>query len=211
MKVIIQPSRLQGSIKAIASKSVAHRMLIAAALADRPTDIVCGEVSDDIEATKGALRSLGSGISYDADNGIFHVVPLRLDGDPEPCTLDVGESGSTLRFLLPVVCALGREARIVMHGRLPERPMKPLWDELERHGSRLERPGDGSIRTTGRLKGGEFSIAANVSSQYISGLLYAAALLDVGDPPERKAGIQTVHSPDAAGTGAVRDRGCMGK
>ena len=182
MNAILQPAELSGTIKIIASKSAAHRLLIAAALSDRPTDILCEELSQDIEATAGALNALGASISYEKDSGKFHVIPIKrngsaLEADFEPCTLDVGESGSTLRFLLPVVCALGRKAKIVMHGRLPERPLSPLWEELERHSCMLTRLPDGSVMTSGKLKGGEFTIAANISSQFISGLLFAIPLL----------------------------------
>ena len=182
MNAILQPAELSGTIKIIASKSAAHRLLIAAALSDRPTDILCEELSQDIEATAGALNALGASISYEKDSGKFHVIPIKRNGsasedDLEPCTLDVGESGSTLRFLLPVVCALGRKAKIVMHGRLPERPLSPLWEELERHSCMLTRLPDGSVMTSGKLKGGEFTIAANISSQFISGLLFAIPLL----------------------------------
>ena len=182
MNAILQPAELSGTIKIIASKSAAHRLLIAAALSDRPTDILCEELSQDIEATAGALNALGASISYEKDSGKFHVIPIKRNGsasedDLELCTLDVGESGSTLRFLLPVICALGRKAKIVMHGRLPERPLSPLWEELERHGSKLTRLPDGAVMTFGKLKGGEFTIAANVSSQFISGLLFAIPLL----------------------------------
>ena len=182
MNAILQPAELSGTIKIIASKSAAHRLLIAAALSDRPTDILCEELSQDIEATAGALNALGASISYEKDSGKFHVIPIKRNGsasedDLELCTLDVGESGSTLRFLLPVICALGRKAKIVMHGRLPERPLSPLWEELERHSCMLTRLPDGSVMTSGKLKGGEFTIAANISSQFISGLLFAIPLL----------------------------------
>lgn len=162
MKVTITPAKLKGRVKAIASKSAAHRLLICAALADRPTEILCEELSRDIEATAESLKQMGAGISYDRERGVFYVNPIR--GLSGACTMDVGESGSTLRFLLPVVCALGLRAHIVMHGRLGERPLSPLWEELMRHGCRLVRNKDGSVDTEERLKGGEFRIAADVSS-----------------------------------------------
>ena len=173
--VIITPGKLQGSIKAIASKSAAHRLLICAALADQPTDIICEELSEDIEATARSLNQLGADIIYDSGAGLFHAVPVRKC--TEKCALDVGESGSTLRFLLPVVCALGIKAHILMRGRLPKRPLSPLWEELERHGCCLKRNPDGSVDTSGKLYGGEFRMAAGVSSQFISGLLFALPLL----------------------------------
>ena len=195
MKVTIWPQRLRGEIRAISSKSAAHRLLICGALAERPTEILCENLSADIEATADALRSLGAEIAYEEPRGAFRVTPIRPaagllelesgeTGQTDPilpaaglCGLDVGESGSTLRFLLPVICALGRETRIVMHGRLGERPLSPLWEELIRHGCELTRNPDGTLGTRGKLRGGTFSLAANVSSQFISGLLFALPLM----------------------------------
>lgn len=176
MRVRIEPSPLKGEIRAIASKSQAHRLLICAALADRETEIVCRELSQDIEATANCLGALGAEIEY--KDGVFRVRPVA-----EPvhgAELDCGESGSTLRFLLPVLCALGARVRVRMHGRLPQRPLSPLWEELERHGARLSRPEPDVIAMEGRIGGGEYEIAANVSSQFISGLLLALPLTGGG-------------------------------
>lgn len=176
MRAVITPGPLSGEIRAVASKSQAHRLLICAALADRETEIICRESSRDIDATADCLRALGAEISY--DGGLFRVRPI---GTPVPgARLDCGESGSTLRFLLPVLCALGCGARVKMHGRLPDRPLSPLWEELERHGARLSRPEPDVIAVEGRISGGEFEIAANVSSQFISGLLLALPLCGGG-------------------------------
>ena len=174
MTAVIHPSPLAGTIPAIASTSQAHRLLICAALADRPTTIACPTLSADISATADCLRALGADIVY--DNGQFTVRPIRAL--PARPMLDCGESGSTLRFLLPVVCALGASAQIRMHGRLPQRPLSPLWEELERHGARLTRPRPDVIAVEGALTPGEYTIAANISSQFISGLLFALPLLD---------------------------------
>ena len=173
MKATIYPSILSGEIEAVASKSQAHRLLICAALADTPTRIRCTTLSADIEATANCLRALGADISY--NGGVFTVIPIRKR--PVSAVIDVGESGSTLRFLLPVVCALGVDTTIVMHGRLPERPLSPLWEELERHGACLSRPAPDTIRAEGTLSGGDYTLAANISSQFISGLLFALPLL----------------------------------
>ena len=172
MKTVIYPSVLAGTIPAIASKSQAHRLLICAALADGPTRIRCATLSRDILATADCLRALGADIAY--EDGSFTVRPIRTA--PARAVLDCGESGSTLRFLLPVVCALGTEADIRMHGRLPERPLSPLWEELERHGAALSRPAPDVIRTGGKLSAGDYTMAADVSSQFISGLLFALPL-----------------------------------
>lgn len=174
MNAVIYPSRLSGKIDAIASKSQAHRLLICAALADRETVIRCATLSADIEATAECLRGLGADIQY--RNGMFHVRPIRTV--PEHAVIDCGESGSTLRFLLPVVCALGTDAEIILHGRLPERPLSPLWEELQRHGATLSRPSADRIHASAAaLSGGTYTLAADVSSQFISGLLFALPLL----------------------------------
>jgi 3-phosphoshikimate 1-carboxyvinyltransferase len=173
MKAIIYPSPLSGEISAIASKSQAHRLLICAALADRPTAIACPTLSADITATADCLRALGADIAY--RDGMFSVIPITER--PAHAAMDCGESGSTLRFLLPVVCALGIPTTITMHGRLPQRPLSPLWEELASHGALLSRPTEDTIAVSGQLTAGHFTLAANVSSQFISGLLFALPLL----------------------------------
>ncbi len=173
MKATIYPSPLSGDIPAIASKSQAHRLLICAALADTATTIACPTLSADITATADCLTALGASIAY-AD-GIFTVSPITAV--PAHPVLDCGESGSTLRFLLPVVCALGANAKIIMHGRLPERPLSPLWEQLEAHGAVLSKPQADCIAVSGKLSGGDYTLDAGISSQFISGLLFALPLL----------------------------------
>ncbi len=177
MKAVITPGSLSGEVRAIPSKSQAHRLLICAALAENTTRIVCGSLSKDIEATADCLRALGAGIEY--SEGVFTVTPISEP--PEMAELDCGESGSTLRFLLPVVCALGKGARIKLHGRLPFRPLSPLWEELERCGAELSRPEEDIIEVRGALKGKRFAIAADISSQFISGLLFALPIIGGGE------------------------------
>ena len=174
MKAIIEPSPLAGTVPAIASKSQAHRLLICAALADRETTIACPTLSADITATADCLRALGADITY--ENGLFTVKPIAHV--PARPVLDCGESGSTLRFLLPVVCALGAKATIKMHGRLGARPLSPLWEELIAHGAVLTKPDPDTVAVEGALAAGEYAIAANISSQFISGLLFALPLLE---------------------------------
>lgn len=174
MKLTISPQPLRGEIAAIPSKSAAHRLLICAALSDRNTKIFCPALSRDIEATAECLKALGAVIEY--TDGSFDVQPIIKVC--EHAKLDCGESGSTLRFILPVVCALGGGAEIKMHGRLPQRPLSPLWEELESHGAVLSRPTDDTIAVHGKIKAGEYKIRADISSQYISGLLFALPLLD---------------------------------
>ena len=174
MNVTIRPASLRGELRAIPSKSDAHRLLICAALSDTPTRLLCPQTSEDIDATVRCLTALGTRIKRDAEG--FLVTPGT---PPENCRMDCGESGSTLRFLLPVVCALGVKAKIELRGRLPERPLEPLWSELERGGADLAKDGS-SIRVGGKLQETSYALAANVSSQFLSGMLFALPLLGGG-------------------------------
>lgn len=174
MDLTIYPRKLSGEIQAIPSKSQAHRLLICAAFANKETLLECPQTNQDIEATVGCLNALGANISR-TNNG-YHILPAS--DLPEKAIIDCGESGSTLRFILPVVCALGINTTIQMHGRLPYRPLTPLWEELERMGAVLSRPTETTIQTSSKLHSGKFKINGNVSSQYISGLLLATALMD---------------------------------
>lgn len=173
MDITIYPTKLHGTIRAIPSKSAAHRLLICAAFADGKTFIACPETNRDIEATADCLQALGANIKRTNDG--YHVTPIH--SVPEEAVLNCCESGSTLRFMLPVVGALGIHSTFLMEGRLPSRPLSPLWEEMERMGCCLSRPTANTIECHGKLKSGKYTIAGNVSSQYITGLLFAAALL----------------------------------
>ncbi|MEE1066356.1 MAG: 3-phosphoshikimate 1-carboxyvinyltransferase, partial [Acutalibacteraceae bacterium] len=170
MNIKINPSSLSGKVEAPASKSVAHRMLICAALAKGKSIIELNKTSDDIEATANCLRSLG--VIIEKNGNSWTITPP--EAFPDKAELDCGESGSTLRFMLPVVSALGVEATFICHGRLPSRPIAPLLDEMKRHGVSCD--GEFPLHVSGRLKGGKFTIAGNISSQFITGLLLALPL-----------------------------------
>ncbi len=166
-------------IKAISSKSEAHRLLICAALSDGKTSIVCNDTNEDITATVNCLNSLGASIVREKnDNGEMIYTVSPISETPKTATLDCGESGSTLRFLLPVVAALGVECDIYMHGRLPERPLSPLYELLTENGVLLSPQGSNPLHVSGKLKSGDYSIAGNISSQFISGLLFALPFTD---------------------------------
>ena len=173
MEMRCTPAILSGKIKAISSKSHAHRVLICSALADEPTKINCNVLSKDITATLECLKMLGADIKTE-ENTIL-VTPQKFR---EKAEIDCGESGSTLRFLLPVVSALGVNATIIAHGRLPERPLSPLKEELEKKGITFETDNEFPLHITGKLQSGEYELAGNISSQFISGLLFALPLLD---------------------------------
>lgn len=176
MTVTIQPGPVSGALAAIPSKSAAHRLLICAALGDRPALVVCDKESQDIAATIRCLTGLGAEIHR--EGAAYRVTPIRRDQIPNPCTLDCGESGSTLRFLLPVVCALGAAGTFHMAGRLAHRPMEPLATQLREHGCTITpRPEENQMDVSGVLTPGRFVLPGNVSSQFISGLLFALPLL----------------------------------
>lgn len=174
MDITIHPGKLSGEIAAIPSKSQAHRLLICAAFADRPTMLICPQTNRDIEATADCLRALGATIELDEMG--YHITPIRHV--PEQAVLNCYESGSTLRFMLPIVGALGVDATFLLEGRLPYRPLSPLWEEMERMGCTLSRPTETTVRSTGRLRAGEYCIDGGISSQFITGLLFALSLLE---------------------------------
>ncbi len=176
MTVTIQPGPLSGSLRAIPSKSAAHRLLICAALGARRTFLRCEKESQDIAATIRCLTGLGARIAR--RDGGYDVTPIDRTALPRACVLDCGESGSTLRFLLPVVCALGAAGSFRMAGRLARRPMEPLAEELRAHGCAITpRPEADRLDFSGPLSPGTFTLPGDVSSQFISGLLFALPLL----------------------------------
>ena len=174
MDLTIQPRSLRGDITIIPSKSQAHRLLICAVFSDGPTELVCPATNRDIEATCDCLNALGATITR-TDSG-YLVKPMN--SVPASATLNCCESGSTLRFMLPIVGALGVDATFLMAGRLPQRPLSPLWEEMERMGCTLTRPTANTIRCQGKLKTGRYSISGGVSSQFVTGLLFALSLIE---------------------------------
>ena len=173
MDITLYPGKLSGEITVIPSKSQAHRLLICAAFADGPTVLHCPETNRDIEATALCLNALGAKITR-TETG-YTIVPVV--SIPEAASLNCHDSGSTLRFLLPICGALGVDTTFHLEGRLPQRPLSPLWEEMERMGCTLSRPTPGTVRCQGRLRPGMYAIDAGVSSQFITGLLFAAALI----------------------------------
>ncbi len=180
MKAIIQPSKLSGSVKAIASKSHAHRILICAALSDKDSYVICEEASEDIKATVACLNELGAVIERKKDGFLVHTISKNNinEKDMDEHNIDCNESGSTLRFLLPIVATLDNKTNIYSRGRLPYRPLSPLYEELVNHGAKISKQGEVPLRVEGKICSGEYVLPANISSQYISGLLFALPLLD---------------------------------
>lgn len=161
----IAPSRLSGAVTPPPSKSLLHRALILAALS--------ANSGEGLEGASGVRR----GISEDIDTTLDCLKKLL---SPVPSVhLNCGESGSTLRFLIPVAAALGKTATFTGRGRLPQRPLDEYAAILDGHGAQLIFHGQDSLPLTisGRLSGGGFDVPGNVSSQYITGLLLALPLL----------------------------------
>ncbi|HBE12690.1 MAG TPA: 3-phosphoshikimate 1-carboxyvinyltransferase [Clostridiales bacterium] len=175
MQVTIYPSRLEGTMEAIASKSHMHRLLVSASLARGETWIQCKTTSDDIEATRECLQQMGADIRRTADG--FHVIP-RQGKDSVPVRVNCRESGSTYRFLLPVAGVLGMQTEFMLAGRLPQRPMEALWTELEQKGMVVCGKGTPLVSVRGQLRGGVYTMPGNISSQFISGLVMALPLLE---------------------------------
>lgn len=173
MDITIYPGKLSGTVHTIPSKSQAHRLLICSAFADIPTKLACPQTNQDIEATADCLRALGADICR-TDDGYYIKPVCKL---PESAILNCRESGSTLRFMLPIAGALGVQSTFQMAGRLSKRPLSPMWEEMERMGCKLCRPSDDTIVCSGRLKAGNYLIDGGVSSQFITGLLFATALI----------------------------------
>ncbi len=174
MDITITPSPLKGNIAAIPSKSVAHRLLICAAFADKPTSLHCPKTNQDMNATANCLTALGAEISH--DGAAYIITPAKAI--PSAATLNCGESGSTLRFMLPIVGALGVDATFLLAGRLPQRPLSPLWEEMERMGCRLFWQEENKLRCQGKLQPGAYRIDGGVSSQFVTGLLFALSLMN---------------------------------
>lgn len=171
----IIPGERTGCVSVPSSKSMAHRYLISAALSPGTSRIKCPGISKDIEATINCLRAMGADIETDRE--MITVRQLRLDDLKRPSlVLPCAESGSTLRFLLPVAGALGLDAVFQMEGRLPERPMKEYEEALRKNGMTLEREGS-FLHCSGKLCAGEFELPGNISSQYFSGLMFSLPIL----------------------------------
>ena len=177
MNIKITPSLLKGTVNIPSSKSVAHRAIICASLAGSPeiSQLDGISFSKDIEATINAMTALGAGFEKDED-GKISVSGIKKV--PEKAVIDCNESGSTLRFIIPVASALGVETEFHGRGRLPQRPIDIYIRELGRNGVKFEYGNTMPFSMSGKLQAGTYSIEGDVSSQFITGLLFALPLLD---------------------------------
>lgn len=174
MDIKITPRPLSGKVVIPPSKSAAHRAAVCAALALGVSELAPVQETKDMLATIRAARSLGTGTQLSGSR-------LKIRGilkPPASAVIDCGESGSTLRFFVPVAAALGVNASFRGHGRLPQRPMNELVAVLEKHGVTVTKNGSEILGISGRLQAGVYEIGGSVSSQYITGLLFALPMLD---------------------------------
>ena len=176
MNVTITPTLLRGTITPPPSKSQAHRLIIAAALSDGVCRLSNVELSQDIQATLRCMRTLNADAS--SDGTVIRGCNL-VDGFevPPPEIMDCGESGSTLRFLIPVALALQGGGKFTGHGRLMERPQGPYFDLFREKGIAWSLE-DGVLTVSGKLTPGVYALPGDVSSQFFSGLLFALPLLE---------------------------------
>ncbi len=179
MTICLTPATLSGRVTPPPSKSQSHRFLIAAALADGDSIIRNLGDSEDISATRRCLEELGAAFE-DAPEGLLvqgmganPMSPMRRLAHPH---LDCGESGSTLRFLIPVALAVRGGGVFTGHGRLMERPLAPYATLFKEKGITFEQE-KGVLRVAGLLEPGTFELPGDVSSQFFSGLLFALPLL----------------------------------
>ena len=173
MNITLNPMSISGEITAPPSKSYMHRALICAALADGDTFIQCSSFSEDIKATMGCLKALGAKIEEETGG----VRVFAIDKKAAAGELNCNESGTTLRFMLPLASVLGKECTISGAPRLGKRPLAPLGEELEKHGA-VVKYGNNSflpLYLSSKAEGGKYIIPGNISSQFVSGLLLALA------------------------------------
>ena len=180
MNVRILPRPLRGTVTVPGSKSMAHRLLAAASLAEGTSVLRNVPDSRDIQATLRCIAALGGQWAWEGNT-------LSVTGGtrpPEMPRLDCGESGSTLRFFLPVALVLAGGGVFTGQGRLLDRPLDPYWKLLDERGI-FHETRDGGLTVRGRLEPGAYRLPGDVSSQFFTGLLLALSRLD---------GISTVES-----------------
>jgi 3-phosphoshikimate 1-carboxyvinyltransferase len=175
MTKIIQPAPLTGAISIPPSKSLSHRAVLAAALAEGESVIENLIFSEDIEATTEAIRSLGVQAIRQGNT-----LTIRREGKLKAPTqpLFCNESGSTLRFLIPFAGLFDQPVTFTGAGKLTTRPLNPYFDLFDRQGIHYDYPGQLPLTVHGRLKPGRFEMPGHISSQFVTGLLYVLPLLD---------------------------------
>ncbi|WP_270566883.1 3-phosphoshikimate 1-carboxyvinyltransferase [Clostridium beijerinckii] len=179
----IYPGKLSGEVKIPPSKSMAHRAVICAALGDGISKVTNIDYSDDIIATIEAMIALGAKITKKEDYlevyGVNSPENIEANSVKEQRTIDCNESGSTLRFLVPIAALFDGVNRFVGRGNLGKRPLDTYYKIFDEQGIKYSyKEGILDLKTEGKLKAGEFKMEGNISSQFITGLLFTLPLLD---------------------------------
>jgi len=169
MDITFLPGKISGTVRVPSSKSVSHRALICAALAEGTSYVRDISMSQDIYATIDTLTELGA--SFEVKENL--IIVKGIEKPSEKADLRCNESGSTLRFIIPVACALGTESTFFGKGRLPERPIDIYTRELSDKGITFDYNNTMPFSVKGKLTGGTFRVEGNISSQFITGLLLA--------------------------------------
>ena len=177
MRVTIKPSLAGGTVCAPPSKSMSHRLLICAGMSDGESVISSLAPSEDVLATIDCLRAMGVQVDFDVDNSVARVRGVDFRKASPKSELFCRESGSTLRFFLPSMLLSGEEVTLTGAPSLMRRPMDVYSDFCKKQKLRYEQSGN-AITVRGVMKAGKYTIPGNISSQFISGLLFALPLLD---------------------------------
>ena len=188
MDIKIKPSKLSGNVVIPPSKSFAHRALICAALSEGKSIVRNIELSDDIRATLEALEELGAtskieNMSIEIEgiqimNNDVHDINNNIHNmNNNMHIINCNESGSTLRFMIPIAAALGYRCRFEMSGNLGKRPLDVYYDIFDKNGVKYEK-GENYLEIDGKLGAGEYDIPGNISSQFITGMLFALSILE---------------------------------
>ena len=173
MKAVIQPGTARGTVAAPPSKSMAHRLLICAALSEGESTVRGVAPSEDILATADCLSALGASLQWEGDTVLVRGTDPRKSGS---AVLRCRESGSTLRFMIPLCLLSGSDMRLEGSETLLSRPLSVYEDLCRAQGHLLSRENSGLL-VRGRLVPGEYTVPGNISSQFITGLLFALPLL----------------------------------
>lgn len=184
MRVTIEPSKARGRMEAPPSKSMAHRMLICAGCAEGTSRIENIDLSEDVLATMDCLKALGAGITY--EDRCVTVRGTDICGIHVPALLNCRECGSTLRFMIPLCLMSGQKTELTGSVKLFERPLGVYEKICREQGILFERERNHLV-VEGKLRSGEYELPGNVSSQFISGLLFVLPLLG-GDSRIRLTG-----------------------
>ena len=177
MAQVIYGNHFQGGcVKIPPSKSAAHRQVLCAALSRGKCEVSNVDMSEDIKATVAAVTALGAKVHFEEETAALTIDASSLGG--QNAVIDCGESGSTLRFLIPIAAALGISARFLGKGRLPQRPLGVYRELLPAHGVEFRSQGGLPLEISGRLKSGVYRLPGDISSQFITGLLLALPLLE---------------------------------